>query len=116
MRVLAQLEKGHTRADFERVVDALPRRGLAARADVRAVHAVDHARRVPAICCTTIDRLDLVEHVAPIQLAIRLLIPQGSRMLELEDIRACDRRVRSALADLSLEAHRPGASTRCRPS
>jgi hypothetical protein len=35
-----------------------------------------------------IDRLDLVEHVAPIQLAIRLLIPQGSRMLELDDVRA----------------------------
>ena len=35
----------------------------------------------------TIHRLELVEHVAPIQLAIRLLIPQGSRMLELDDIR-----------------------------
>src|SRR4030095_5909897 len=38
-----------------------------------------------------IDRLDLVEHVAPIQLAIRLLIPQGSRMLELDDVRAITR-------------------------
>ena len=35
-----------------------------------------------------IERLDLVEHVSPIQLAIRLLIPQGSRMLELDDVRA----------------------------
>ncbi len=26
-------------------------------------------------------------HVAPIQLAIRLLIPEGSRLLELEDVR-----------------------------
>jgi hypothetical protein len=34
-----------------------------------------------------IDRLDLVEQVSPIQLAIRLLIPQGSRMLELDLIR-----------------------------
>ena len=34
-----------------------------------------------------IEGLDLVEHVSPIQLAIRLLIPQGSRMLELEDVR-----------------------------
>ena len=31
----------------------------------------------------TIDALDLVDHVAPIQLAIRLLIPEGSRLLEL---------------------------------
>ena len=38
-----------------------------------------------------IDRLDLVEHVAPIQLAIRLLIPQGSRMFELGDVRAVTR-------------------------
>jgi hypothetical protein len=30
---------------------------------------------------------ELIENVAPIQLGIRLLIPQGSRMLELEDVR-----------------------------
>jgi hypothetical protein len=30
--------------------------------------------------------LDLVESVAPIQLAIRLLIPEGSKLLELPDI------------------------------
>jgi hypothetical protein len=35
-----------------------------------------------------IDRLDLTEHVAPIQLAIRLLITQGSPLLELPEIRA----------------------------
>ena len=45
-----------------------------------------------------IDRLDLVEHVAPIQLAIRLLIPQGSRLLELDDVRARRARIRSAVA------------------
>ena len=31
--------------------------------------------------------MDLVDHVAPIQLAIRLLIPRGSRLLELDDVR-----------------------------
>ena len=35
-----------------------------------------------------IERLDLVDHVAPVQLAIRLLIPEGSRLLELEEVRA----------------------------
>jgi hypothetical protein len=30
---------------------------------------------------------DLIENVAPIQLAIRLLIPAGSRLLELADVR-----------------------------
>src|SRR5262249_55400858 len=35
-----------------------------------------------------IERLDLIAAVSPIQYAIRLLIPQGSRMLELDDVRA----------------------------
>jgi hypothetical protein len=34
-----------------------------------------------------LDGKQLVDHVAPIQLGIRLLIPQGSRMLELDEIR-----------------------------
>jgi hypothetical protein len=34
-----------------------------------------------------IRRTGLIENVAPIQLAIRLLIPAGSRLLELEEIR-----------------------------
>ena len=34
-----------------------------------------------------LNRLDLVEAVAPIQLGIRLLIPPGSRLLELEEVR-----------------------------
>ena len=35
----------------------------------------------------TIAALQLVDHVAPIQLAIRLLVPDGSRLLEVEDLR-----------------------------
>jgi radical SAM superfamily enzyme YgiQ (UPF0313 family) len=89
-RVLAKLEKGHTRADFERVVGLCRNAGLALAPTF-----------VPFTPWTTIDgyldllhtidRLELVEHVAPIQLAIRLLIPQGSRMLELEEVRAVTR-------------------------
>jgi len=85
--VLEKLEKGHTREDFERVVDVCRNAGL-----------VLAPTFVPFTPWTTlesyldllheIDRLDLVDHVAPIQLAIRLLIPQGSRMLELDDVRA----------------------------
>ena len=55
----------------------------------------------------TIAALDLVDHVAPIQLAIRLLIPSGSRLLELDDDAAVRRRVRPADADLPLDASRP---------
>ncbi len=85
--VLEKLEKGHTRADFERVVTLCRDAGLTLAPTF-----------VPFTPWTTldsfldllheIDRLDLVDHVAPIQLAIRLLIPHGSRMLELEDVRA----------------------------
>jgi hypothetical protein len=34
-----------------------------------------------------IEELDLVDHVAPIQLAIRLLIPEGSRLLHVDEVR-----------------------------
>jgi len=34
-----------------------------------------------------IEQQDVIESVAPIQLGIRLLIPEGSRMLELENVR-----------------------------
>jgi len=85
--VLARLDKGHTRADFERAVVLCRDAGVALAPTF-----------VPFTPWSTlsgyldllheIDRLDLIEHVAPIQLAIRLLIPQGSRMLELDDVRA----------------------------
>ena len=41
-----------------------------------------------AFMLSTLDRLDLVAGVAPVQYAIRLLIPDGSRMLELDEVRA----------------------------
>jgi radical SAM superfamily enzyme YgiQ (UPF0313 family) len=85
--VLAKLEKGHTRADFEEVVRHCASIGLALsptfvaftpwttiESYLEMIHAIDRLRLVPA--------------VAPIQYAIRLLIPQGSRMLELEEVRA----------------------------
>jgi len=36
----------------------------------------------------TLAELDLVGHVSPVQWALRLLIPAGSRMLELEEVQA----------------------------
>jgi radical SAM superfamily enzyme YgiQ (UPF0313 family) len=89
-RVLARLEKGHTRADFERVVDLCRNAGLAlAPTFLPFTPWTTFAGYLDLL--QTIDRLDLVEHVAPIQLAIRLLIPQGSRMLELQEVRAVTR-------------------------
>jgi hypothetical protein len=84
--VLAKLRKGHTRADFVRAV------GLCRDAGVALAPTF-----VPFTPWTTvggyielldeIQRLDLVAAVAPIQLAIRLLVTAESKLLELPDIR-----------------------------
>ena len=52
----------------------------------------------------TIDALELVEHVAPIQLAIRLLVPEGSRLLTTTEMTPLHRGVRSRDADLPVGA------------
>ena len=85
-RVLVMLDKGHTRADFERAV------ALCREADLTLAPtfvAFTPWTTIGGYCelLREIVRLDLVEHVAPIQLAIRLLVTEGSRLLELEDVR-----------------------------
>jgi radical SAM superfamily enzyme YgiQ (UPF0313 family) len=84
--VLERLEKNHTRADFLRVIEMFREIGL-----------VLQPTFVPFTPWTTIEgycellemlrEKELVENVAPIQLAIRLLIPARSRLLELDEIR-----------------------------
>ncbi|MCL5287877.1 MAG: CUAEP/CCAEP-tail radical SAM protein [Acidobacteria bacterium] len=84
--VLAKLDKGHTRTDFIAVVELCREAGLALQPTF-----------VPFTPWTTLESYaellrvlaenDLAESVAPIQLAIRLLIPAGSRLLELDDVR-----------------------------
>ena len=86
--VLARLEKGHTRADFERVVRLCAEAGLPLVPTFVAFTPWTTPGSYLELL-HTIDRLDLVESVSPIQLAIRLLVPQGSRMLELAEMRAC---------------------------
>jgi hypothetical protein len=85
--ILDRLAKGHTRADF-----------LAVAARFRELGLVLQPTFVPFTPWTTLDGYrdlltvladqDLVENVAPIQLGIRLLVPAGSRLLELPDMRA----------------------------
>ena len=84
--VLARLEKGHTRADFERVVSLVRGSGLVLSPTFVAFTPWTTLESYLDLL-QTIDRLDLVDHVAPIQYAIRLLVPHGSRMLELEEMR-----------------------------
>ena len=84
--VLERLEKGHTRGDFERAVSLCR--------DARLPLSPTFVAFTPWTTIDgylhllhEIDRLGLVDHVSPIQYAIRLLVPQGSRMLELADMR-----------------------------
>ena len=85
--VLRALEKGHTRADVEEVVERFRALDLAL---APTFVAFTPWTTVESYCALlqAIDRLDLVDHVAPIQLAIRLLVTEGSRLLELDAIRA----------------------------
>jgi len=86
-RVLALFDKGHTREDFFEAVGLCRAAGVTLVPTFVAFHPW---LSLETYCdlLDTIDRLDLVEHVAPIQLAIRLLVPEGSRLLMLEDMRA----------------------------
>jgi hypothetical protein len=84
--VLQALDKGHTREDFLHVVRTF-----------RSLGMILHPTFVPFTQWTTLEsyldllcvihRESLMENVAPIQLCIRLLIPEGSRLLELEEVR-----------------------------
>jgi radical SAM superfamily enzyme YgiQ (UPF0313 family) len=85
--VLRALDKGHTREDFLHVVHSF-----------RALGMILHPTFLPFTQWTTLESyLDLlhvlhaeslIENVAPIQLGIRLLIPEGSRLLELDEVRS----------------------------
>lgn len=84
--ILQRLAKGHTRDDFRYVARIFRDLGMAL-----------HPTFVPFTPWTTMEGYldllgvirteELIENVAPIQLGIRLLIPRGSRLLELEDVR-----------------------------
>jgi len=85
-RVLAVLAKGHTRADFVEVVALCRRAGLMLSPTFVAFHPW---LTLDSYCdlLDTIAELDIVDHVAPIQLAIRLLVPEGSLLLTIDEMR-----------------------------
>ena len=85
--LLAKLEKGHTRADFEQVAAEMRAAGLPLVPTFVAFTPWTSLQHY-ADLIGTVDRLGLIEHVSPVQWSIRLLIPRGSRLLELEDVRA----------------------------
>ncbi len=85
-RVLSLLDKGHTREDLEEVLRHFREVGL--------VLVPTFIPFTPWISLegyqdllASLAQLDLVQHVAPIQLTLRLLIPAGSLLLELAEVR-----------------------------
>jgi hypothetical protein len=86
-RVLGILEKGHTRQDFVEAVSVCRAAGVPLAPTFVAFHPWT---TLTGYCdlLDTIQALGLVDHVAPIQLAIRLLVPAGSRLLDVQAVRA----------------------------
>jgi hypothetical protein len=85
-RVLGLLDKGHTRADFAAVVAITREAGLTLTPTFVAFHPWLTLEGYCDLLATLVE-LDLVDHVAPIQLAIRLLLPDGSRLLTIDELR-----------------------------
>ena len=85
---LLQLDKGHSAADFKRVVTIMRDAGLALAPTF-----------VPFTPWTTLENycelidamveLKLIQSISPVQLSLRLLIPEGSRLLELPRESTC---------------------------
>lgn len=85
-QVLSILNKGHTREDFLKVVQLFRDNGLTLNPTFVTFSPWTTLEGYQELLAILHD-LDLVDHVAPIQLAIRLLIPEGSKLLELPEVR-----------------------------
>jgi hypothetical protein len=83
--VLMKLRKGHTRADFVAAVDACRREGVTLAPTFLPFTPWTTIEGYQGLL-ELIDDLGLVESVAPIQLAIRLLVTAESKLLELPEI------------------------------
>ena len=85
-RVLHLLDKGHTRDDFVRLTGLAREDGLTLSPTfIPFTPWMSLEGYVDLLAL--ISELGLVDNVAPVQLAIRLLVPQGSRLLELAETR-----------------------------
>jgi len=84
--VLALLDKGHTRAEFIEAVELCAEAGVAIQPTfVTFTPWITLAGYEDLLA--TLAKLELIDNVPSIQLAIRLLIPEGSRLLELAEVR-----------------------------
>ena len=84
-QVLRKLQKGHTRSDFFRALDLCKNAGIRLQPTFVPFTPWTSRDSYFDLLETIADR-ELVSSVPPIQLAIRLLIPSRSRLLELPEI------------------------------
>ncbi|HZJ49578.1 MAG TPA: CUAEP/CCAEP-tail radical SAM protein [Actinomycetota bacterium] len=85
-RVLGLLDKGHTRADFIAAVALLEELGLVLNPTFVAFTPWISMAGYRDLLEVVRD-LGLVDNISPVQLAIRLLIVRGSRLLEVPEVR-----------------------------
>jgi radical SAM superfamily enzyme YgiQ (UPF0313 family) len=85
-RILEIFDKRHTRADIARVVTLLRDEGIGFNPTF-VTFTPWTTRRSYLGFLDTLAELDLVANVSPIQYAIRLLIPRGSKLLDLPEVR-----------------------------
>jgi hypothetical protein len=79
-RVLDELDKGHKRADIVEAIEITRHAGIALRPSFLAFTPWTTLSDYIELCEFIFDQ-DMVDHVDPIQLAIRLLLPPGSALL-----------------------------------
>lgn len=84
--ILRDLDKGHTRADFIAALALMRQNGIDLSPTFVAFTPWTTLENYLDLLRTLVE-LQLVESVAPVQLAIRLLIPAGSELLKLDGIR-----------------------------
>ena len=80
--VLRLLDKGHTRADFVRVAGLARDAGLTLSPSFMPFTPWTSLRGYRDLLALVAE-LGLIDQVAPVQLAIRMLVPAGSRLLDL---------------------------------
>ena len=85
-RVLAILDKGHTRADVEAAIGLTRSAGITLRPSLVPFTPWTGLEDYRALLAF-VERHDLVDHLDPVQLVIRLLLPPGSLLLERPEMR-----------------------------
>jgi radical SAM superfamily enzyme YgiQ (UPF0313 family) len=83
--ILERLDKRHTLADLERVIEVLRAADVFLNPTLVAFTPWTTLTGYAQLL-TTVLRLQLVDLISPVQYSIRLLIPAGSRLLELSEV------------------------------